>query len=265
MRRSAPVIVILSLLAAACGGDAGTPSTTTTLAATTTSTSAPSTTTQPAETTTTIAATTTTAPTTTTTPGPTWSTLAGEPVEFGPVDGAVLMVIGVRFDDVLNLRAQPGAGQPIVGRIPPTYANLVALGHTRQLPNSFWTEVDYSGDSGWVHMSYVGYEGVTSDETAYVTDQLGEIPTAATMRALGVMVADLYSSDDLFSDVVQVTEVTSGDLAEVTYDVVGLADDSVLGVRLHIFAEKGGGGFTLKSVETTVICGRGVDVDDFCV
>jgi hypothetical protein len=39
----------------------------------------------------------------------------------------------------------------------------------------------------------------------------------------------------------------------------------VLGVRLHIFAEEGSGGFTLRSVETTTLCGRGVDDGGACV
>jgi hypothetical protein len=85
------------------------------------------------------------------------------------------------------------------------------------------------------------------------------------MTALGELVATAFSSEDVFTDVVQVSEVTSGDLSEVIYDVVGNGDDSVHGVRLHIFAEEGSGGFTLRSVETTTLCARGVDDDGLCV
>ena len=177
-----------------------------------------------------------------------------------------MMVVGVRYDDVLNLRAGPGASQQIVGRIPPTYEDLVALGNTRQLPSSFWTEVDYDGTDGWVHMGYLAYHGgVTTDETARLINELGKTPTASTMTALGEMIAGLYVSEDVESDVVQVTEVSSGDLAEVTYDVVGLADDAVRGVRVHVFAEEGSGGFRLRTVEVTALCGRGVDTDGLCV
>ena len=51
-----------------------------------------------------------------------------------------------------------------------------------------------------------------------------------------------------------------GDLGEVTYDVIGLGDDSVRGYRLHVFGEGlgAGGGFYLKSVEARVLCARGV-------
>ena len=175
------------------------------------------------------------------------------------------MVIGVRFDDVLNLRVGPGANQPIVGEIPPTYDGLVAVGNTRHLPSSFWMEIEYDGEDGWVHMGYVAYRGDTTDDTANVISQLGETPSEATITALGQRVADLYVSEDVDSNVVQVTKATSGDLADVTYDVVGLADDSIRGVRIHVFAEEGSGGFTLRTVEVTALCGRGADEDGVCV
>jgi len=51
----------------------------------------------------------------------------------------------------------------------------------------------------------------------------------------------------------------------VTYDVIGLADDSIRGIRLHIFAEESSNGSTSSNVEATAICGRDVDEDAFCV
>jgi hypothetical protein len=175
------------------------------------------------------------------------------------------MVIGVRHDDVLNLRAGPGTNSPIRDEIPPTFTNLVALGNTRELPSSFWIEVDYNGIKGWVSMRYIGYEGDTTDDTARIISELGESPVRASMADLGELIAEIYAtSDNATADIVQVTPVTSGDLGEVSYDVVGFADDSVLGSRVHVFGQPANGGFGLKSVEVTVICGRGVD-DGACV
>lgn len=257
------MLATVGLLAAACGGDAGstttttTGSTTTSLATTTTEAPSTTTTTQPTTTTSPAVTTTTTAPTST-------STMPGTPIEFGPAEGDVLMVIGVRYDDVLNLRAAPGADQRIEDEIPPTFDELVALGNTRELPRSFWIEVDYEGTLGWVHMGYIGYAGEVTDQTSNVVDQLGERPVEPSMTDLADVVASVFASDEPASDIVQVTPVTSGDLTEVTYDVIGLGDDAVRGVRLHIFAEESGGEFTLRSVEMTAICGRGVD-DGACV
>lgn len=245
------------MLIAACGGDAG--DTTTTTSADTTTTTAPSTTTTADTTTTTVEA------TTTTTPADTTTTLAGEPIDFGPGDDDIVMVSGVRYDDVLNLRAVPGADQPISDEIPPTYADLVAQGNTRDLSPGFWVEVDYEGTVGWVSFAYIAFEGMVTDETSTVIDELGERPVESTMTELGELVADVFDSDEEpQSDIVQVTEVVEGDLAEVTYDVVGLGDDAVLGYRLHVFAEDTDDGFSLRSVEATLLCLRGVS-DGACL
>ena len=240
------VVAALGLVVAACGADSGASETSTTAVETTT------TTTEATSTTTTIESTTTTA-------------MGGDPVDLGPRDGAELGVVGVAHDDVLNLRAAPGADQAIVDEIPPTYDGLVAQGETRTLP-AFWTKVDYEGNEGWVNLRYLAYLGTTDDITSYVISEMGDRPEAATMTELGKMVAEALSSEDPPSDIVEVVEASLGDLGEVTYDVVGLGDDSVRGVRLHVFGEPSDGGFTLRTVEQTVLCDptRGVDEDGIC-
>lgn len=245
MKRVTPLLAALAMLLAACGADVSDSTTTT----------------APSTTTTTVETTTTTGPPDTTTT----TTLAGEPIDFGPAEDDVVMVAGVAYDDVLNLRAAPGADQPISEEIPPTYADLLAEGNTRDLSPGFWIEVDYEGTVGWVNFAYIAFEGDTTDETSNVIDQLGERPVEPTMTDLAEVVADVFDSDEEpQSDIVQVTEVVEGDLIEVTYDVIGLGDDAVRGFRLHIFAEESSDGFTLRTVEATLLCGRGVS-DGLCV
>ncbi len=260
--RSQTMVAVLGILIAACGSPSvGAPETTTTAVETTTTTEAPTTTTE-APTTTLEPTTTTVAETTTTiSASPTTTVLGGEPVDMGPSAGAVLSVIGVRHNDVLNLRARPGADQPIVGRIPPTYDNLVARGATRMLPVFFWTKARYQGIEGWVNMRYVAYLGSTDDVTFQVIEDFGERPEASTMAELGRMVAEWAASDDPPSDIVMVVNEEGGDLGEVTFDVVGLGDDALRGVRLHVFAESLDGHFHLRTLEQTIFCdaARGVD------
>lgn len=199
----------------------------------------------------------------TTTTGP--GELPREPIEFGPAEGDVVAVIGVAHDDVLNLREAPGAGQEIVGEIPPLEDGLVALGETRDIGESFWIAVDYEGTQGWVHFGFIGFVGDTTDETAAVVDDLGESPTAGTMEELGLLVAESLGSEEPASDITLTVEPTiGGDLGEVTYDVVGLGDDAVRGLRVHVFGEEVDSGFSLRSVEVTTLCGRGVTADRLC-
>ncbi len=251
-------VVVATAILAACspGSEEGGESTTSTSIVTSTTTTGDSTTS-------TGAATTTSGPTTTV--PATTTTFPGEPVEGGPPADATLMVIGVEHDDVLNLRALPGATQEILAGIPPTYDALTALGQTRMLP-AWWTEVDFEGTWGWVNMSYLAYEGATDDITASVLDRAGGSIDAPTMTLLGAEVAELLASEDPPSNVVLVVAETIGDLGEVTYDVVGLGDDSVRGLRVHVFGTPVAGGFTLKSVESTTLCqpNRGVDPDGVC-
>lgn len=255
-------LLAVALVATACGTDTG-PPTTEPLGA---STTMPANTTVPSPTTTQQSSPTTIVPApTTTTPATTTSTIPGIPTDLGPSAGDTMMVVGVRYDDVLNLRAAPGATQQILGTISPLEMGLKAIGETRTLSGAFWTKVQHQGKTGWVHMGFVGYAGDVEDQTAAVVAELGGYPTATTMTELGLLIAAVYESDEVQSKVVQVTPVTAGDLAEVTFDVIGFADDAVGGARVHIFAEKVSGGFALKTVEVRAICIRGVDDDGLCV
>lgn len=246
---------------AACGvaGDTGTTSTTivgTTTSTTTTTSSVPTTVPEP-ETSTSLQQSMTT---TNTSPG-----LPGEPIDFGPAEGDTLAVIGVAHDDVLNLRSAPGADQHILGGIPPLYDALIALGETRQLPGSMWIAVDFDGAEGWANLRFIAYLGDTTDATAEIVENLGEAPAAETMLDLGQIVAQSLASDEPASDIVLTVAPVVEDLGEVIYDVIGLGDDAVRGLRVHVFGQPGDESFTLHSVEITTLCGRGVTEDRACV
>jgi hypothetical protein len=267
IRLTAAVALAIGLVA--CGTDAEPAESTTSVPVETTApdTTAPDTvppTTAPAPETTT---TTTTVPPTTSTTVPattTPTTVPGEAIDFGPADGDVLGVVGVRHDDVLNVRSGPGTEFGVIAELDPTADDVVALGNTWSRPGSLWIEVDADGEEGWVNLRYVAYLGDTRDATSELIPDMSET-RAETMLDLGSLVAEAVAGD---SDAVSVMSVAPsvGDLGEVTYDVIGFEDDSVRGVRIHVFGtpDAGGEGFALKSVELTVLCSRGVS-DGLCV
>jgi len=242
----------------ACGEDQGEP--TTSLEATTTTTTI--TTSTAVSTTTVNGVSTTTKPETTTTGT---GGLPGDSIDFGPAAGDVLAVIGVAHDDVLNLRTAPGADQEILSGIPPLHTALVALGRTRELPRSFWIEVEYDGTTGWVNLTFVGYRGDTYDATSAIVDELGDLPSAPTMLELGESVASVLGSEEPPSELVVTVAPRDGDPGEVTIDVIGLGDDAVRGLRAHVFGSPDNGGFVLDTVEVTSLCGRGVTDDGACI
>ena len=141
----------------------------------------------------------------------------------------------------------------------------VATARARMLTRSIWWEITtVDGIVGWVSSRYTAQVGPTFDLTSRVVDVLGEIPEEETMTDLGLVVAESFRPDDpdMPFEAVLVVLPTVGDLGEVTYDVVGFGDDTIQGLRLHVFGQpsESGEGFYLKSVESTDMCAsvRGV-------
>jgi hypothetical protein len=182
-------------------------------------------------------------------PGEPWDGFASAGDQFG--------VVGVAHDDVLNVREAPDAGSTIVTTLDPTEMGVEATGEARELPSSFWYQVDTGSGVGWVNARFVLFIGGTDDATAeYIAT--GSPTSAETMVELADAVADAFIlDDDVGPRVTQTVAPSVGDLAEITYDVIGLGDDAVGGFRLHIFAVPDGEGFELKSIERTVLCTRG--------
>jgi hypothetical protein len=265
--RAKPLLVFatLALLGASCGDTAVEPTEVTTalstLPAAESDLPAPDVTAPNATTTTTAVATTTVAadPTTSTT------LVEGEPSEFGPRAGDVLTVIGVRYDDTLNLRAGPSPRAAVVGTIEPTYEGLVAAGKTWQLPAALWTNVVYDGLVGWVNLRFVAYAGATDDVTAAVVAALGGYPVAPSLEELGRIVAEALAGSEPGSVIVISVAPTLADRSEVTYDVVGIGDDAVAGVRAHVFAVETETGFVLDAVEARELCARGTTPEGLCI
>jgi hypothetical protein len=204
-----------------------------------------------------------------------WEAAVGAQLPGQPFDGilppnAVLGVVGVEADDVLNVRALPGSRQTIVDTLNPLTTGLVFSGRERLVgdPASVWYEIDTGSVTGWVNSRYVAPLAGTVDITSEVTDVLGELPSGETVVQVAEIVIEArtrFTDGDL--RVVLVDGPSRGDLNEVVYDVLGFYDDSVQGERLHLFVfppEQADGPMVLKSVEATFICARGNGQGELC-
>lgn len=265
-RPLASILLAAGLLAACGGGDAAGDAPSTTSTATTISSTPTTTTASPA--TTVATPTTSTAPATS---AATSSTTAlstaddGDPIDFFHQDGDVLAVIGVAFDDTLNVRSGPGTAHDVVVELEPLTDDVVATGESRQIGSGqIWSEVRAGGATGWANVAFLAYVGATDDITAEVTDRLGETPHGDTLEEIALVVAGSRASEEPPSEITIVAQTAEGDVEDVTVDVVGLGDDAIRGERLVVFgAPTDSGGYSLMSVERTFLCSRGV-TEEFC-
>lgn len=194
--------------------------------------------------------------------------MPGERVETFPYKGARLAVAGVAADDKLNVRSGPSTEFDVVFDLGPTAMHATATGHNRSVgAGGFWSEISADGRTGWAKTTFLLQPGQVDDITTALFPTPADRPTAKTMAELGQAVARRRASDEPKSNVVVVEHPTVGDLAEITVDVIGLGDDSVGGERLKIFAHPGqrGESFSVRTVEATTFCSRGVAEDRRCV
>ena len=198
--------------------------------------------------------------------------MPGEPFDFlVPLEGEVVGVVGVAFDDILELHELPGENTPLIGELPNLTDDAVGTGEGRELPASIWWKIQWNGLEGWVGSGFMARIGATVDFTNDLIQLNGNSDPggAETMLEFGQIIADIVASEEPPSRVVVVVPPdTSGDLGEITMDVVNIGDDALKGYRLHIFAdpaEPADAGWVLRSVEATLLCSRGVTDDGFCV
>lgn len=179
---------------------------------------------------------------------------------------ARLAVVGVAHDDVLNVREGPGTAFPVLASLPPHAEDVVTTGRGWLVDRSLWIEVATDTGTGWAARAFLQGRDGTDDITQDVVRRVGSRPAAETMPELGRIVADAMASTEPPSSVVMSSAPSVGDLGEVSYDVVGLGDDSVSALRLHVFGrpDDSGDGFSLATVEATSFCARSGSTDDLC-
>ena len=67
-------------------------------------------------------------------------------------------VVGVKSNDVLNIRPQPGNLKRIVGKIPPNGRGIRIIGGSRRVGKGRWVLISYKGRKGWVNRKFITLE-----------------------------------------------------------------------------------------------------------
>ncbi len=181
--------------------------------------------------------------------------MPGDVIDFGPRAGDQIAVVGVAYDDVLNVRIAPGTEFEIIGTLDPLADDVIALGENRLLTSSFWVEIEAGDGAGWVNEAFVGWLGISQESTS------DAVATSGGAVAVGELLAQTYVSLEPPSKLTLVSD--EGDT--VIYDVLSIGDDSVKGFRLTVVTETVSGGTGVATFTEQTICSRGLAPDLLCI
>ena len=219
----------------------------------------------------------------------------------GPAAGTAMAVVGVRRDDVLNIRDAPSGN--IIARLSPmlgegrgheidvlapdndtvlAITDLVgvkATGETELLPTTTWHKVNIGGVVGWASDAYLAPLGQGAAELSDLLQRnLGQSDSYATVADIEQRISDVIDvvEPDAERIVISPVEFFEGTGAH-WLDVIGVRDDRLRGYRVGVDVRAGGdwmvpdaatsaGPFTSLDVWATELClnARGTDQDGKC-
>lgn len=198
----------------------------------------------------------------------------GEALDYGPVFGTPLAVVGVAHDDVLNFRIAPSPNAQIVTSHAPLHADLdmYALGEAWAAPSGVWWKVSVGGSEAWANQRYLGTLAGERDVFDAAAEYL-QILMFEDTESAALAVAESFATTEPASRIEFAAPALNFDdgVGIATVDVLDIGDDSVKGWRLVIQVEivwdeeSGEPGaqdvafVVLTAVDGSPICGRGAD------
>lgn len=239
---------------------------------------------------------------TSTSPTPTLVASMTDSDTVGPAAGTAMTVVGVRWDDVLNVRDAPngniiarlrlvlsdGRGDEIDVLAPDSddvvavapLQGVTATGQTEALRTTVWHRVEVGSTQGWVSDAYVAPIGGWA---AHIADLLGRhlesTENYENLSDIEAIVRNVLTTME--PDAELVTTVPSGGffeaVGELAMDVIGVHDERLRGYRIRVWMRTDGdwmvldpaevtGPFTVQSIEAFELCSntRGTDSDGRC-
>lgn len=171
-------------------------------------------------------------------------TVPGEPIDFGPVEGRPLTIVGVELGDMLNFRVAPSPNADIVASYPITLTELdiATLGEAWAAPTGVWWKVNVMGQEAWANQAYLAIRGGSVDIFDQVGPELGVL-MAPSLESLAIDVAETRASVDPVSRITIITEAEiqaigdGGGIGTIFVDVLDIGDHLQKGERLRIDVE----------------------------
>ncbi len=210
---------------------------------------------------------------------------AGKRFEYGPAKNTIMHVVGVRFDDVLNLRKAPGANAKLVTSKAPgplLLPQLVSLG-SGWLPDdggAWWhVEINDSGNAHhgmhvWAHTNYLKPLAAASNKTNDIVQIIGSDYSGVEnlkQKLLQLRSDDSSSPKSVISQDELGLDASGG---SVQIELLGYKDDSIYGEIFYVtFTNQWNSseandrritGQQIGQILVTPVCQRGVS-DGLCL
>lgn len=192
-------------------------------------------------------------------------------------EGDEAVVIAVSHDDVLNIRALPGAFEDPISSVPAGGTAELA-GRERLLGTNLWAEIILDEGVGWVNSYYLGYLGPEEDVTEDYADISDSTVPRAVVDTVGTRAAAQMRREsaptyriisEAPEEAAQEGAVPDGadqDAGRQSWgiDLTSPGDDAVRGDRLTVELSVEEGTYALESVTSAPICHRGA-TDQGCL
>lgn len=165
----------------------------------------------------------------------------------------------------LEARAEPFEGAEVVGELDSTDAMILAgrqIGHPTFPEEDHWAEVKLADGYAWVPTQHLLFFGAYEDMTDDYIDDVGEYPTE--YQAAEAVVDTVTDGVDGKEGQIITTPEGTGE-AFYRADITGVPDTSIAGNRIFFWIEEAEAGYTVKKIDGTTLCRRGVSEEGLCV
>ena len=237
-----------------------------------------------------------------TSPTPALTTAMADSNTVGPAAGTAMTVVGVRWDDVLNVRDAPNGN--IIARLRLVLSDargdeidllapdsddvvavaplegVIATGQTEALRTTVWHRVEVGSTQGWVSDAYVApIGGWATDIADLLGRHLDSTENYENLSDIEAIVRNVLTTME--PDAALVTTVPGGGffeaVGELAMDVIGVHDERLRGYRIRVWIRTDGdwmvlnpsevtGPFTVQSIDVFELCSntRGTGADGRC-
>lgn len=177
---------------------------------------------------------------------------------------AQAVVVGLDGSSLIEVRAQPGLGMPLVGAVPASTV-IDPMGQYFTTSDQLeWWQVRAGDIQGWTNAP-IAYQGPATVLTESIDGAIGDTSFPSADDAAAAIAAGVaLDRGSASSVVISKNEIVGQNSITVTTDVL-IQNESIAAIRLVTAARQDGGTWRPVSVTQYELCTRGVNGAGICL